>query len=53
MLLIVAASRYLIYRLEIADYKTNKEYKTLLKDLKRIKPLIKNIIKEEEILSKL
>lgn len=53
MLLTVAASRYLIYKLENAEYENQKEYKRIIKDLKKIEPQLEKIIKENEILSNL
>ncbi len=44
MLLIVAASRYIIYALDEKEYKNDKEYKRLLKDLHKIEPILEKII---------
>ncbi len=44
MLLIVAASRYIIYLLENKEYKNNKEQKKLLKELHKIEPKLKKVI---------
>ena len=53
MLLTVAASRYVLYVIENKIYKSKKEYKKLIKDLSKIDPIIKNFIKENEIIQKL
>lgn len=53
MLLIVAASRYIIYVLENKEYKNKKEYKELIKDLQKIKPKLEKIINENKILKDL
>ncbi len=50
ILLTVAASRYLIYKIEQEDYQNEKEYKRILKDMKKIEPQLAKIIKENEIL---
>ena len=52
-LLIVAASRYLIYMLENKEYKSSKECKILKKDLEKIDKELKIIIEDEQILSNL
>ena len=44
MLLIVAASRYIIYVLENKEYKTAKEHKRLLKDLEKIEPKLQKVV---------
>lgn len=49
-LLIVAASRYIIYKIENEDYNDNKEYKRLIRDMKKVQPQLDKIIKENEIL---
>lgn len=51
-LLILAASRYLIYRIENQDYKNEREEKKILKDLECIQEELKIIIDEGEILKK-
>lgn len=50
MLLTVAASRYLIYRLDNKDYETKDELKQIKKDMKKINPKLDKIIKENKIL---
>ena len=45
MLLIVAASRYIIYLLEGKDYKNEKEHKRLLKELHKIEPKLQKVVK--------
>lgn len=50
MLLTVAASRYLIYRIDNKDYETKEELKQIKKDLKKINPKLDKIIKENKIL---
>lgn len=50
MLLTVAASRYLLYKLENKAFKSDKEYKIILKDLEKIEPELKQIIEENKIL---
>lgn len=50
MLLTVAASRYLIYKLEEDDYKTEAELKQIKKDMKKINPKLEKIINENKIL---
>ncbi len=49
-LLIIAASRYIIYTLENEKYHNNKEYQRLLKDLKIIDPELQEIIHETSFL---
>ncbi len=44
MLLIVAASRYIIYLLEGKDYKNEKEHKRLLKELHKIEPKLQKVV---------
>ncbi len=43
-LLTIAASRYIMYALEIKDYKTEKEHKRLNNDLKKIEVNLEKII---------
>lgn len=52
-LLIVAASRYLIYKMENEEFENEKENKKIIKDLKKIQKELDRIIKEESILAKL
>lgn len=49
MLLTVAASRYLIYKLEEDDYETEEELQQIKKDMKKINPKLENIINENKI----
>lgn len=53
MLLTVAASRYIMYKLENKEYKNNSEKKVLLKDLTKIEPNLNKIINDNEFLNKL
>ena len=50
MLLTVAASRYLIYRIEQKDYISKEELAEIKKDLKKINPKLKKIMNENKIL---
>lgn len=50
MLLTVAVSRYLIYRLENKDYETKEELRELKKEMKKINPRLDKILKENKIL---
>lgn len=50
MLLTVAASRYLIYRIDQKDYNSKKELKQIKKEMKKINPRLDEIIKENQIL---
>ncbi len=52
-LLTIGASRYLIFKIENAEYQNLTEYQILLKDLKKIQPQLKKIINDNEILLKL
>ncbi len=52
-LLIVAASRYLIYKIENEEVKTEKEQQKLIKDLNKINKELEIIINDEKILTKL
>ena len=52
-LLTLAASRYLIYKMENQQYKNAKEEKRILKDLESIQKELKIIMEEGEILEKL
>ena len=52
-LLIVAASKYLLYTLENKTYKNNKEEKKLKKELDQIQKELEWIINEDTILTKL
>ena len=45
-ILTIAASRYLLYRIETSDYKTKKEETKLQKELEKISPDLERIIKE-------
>lgn len=53
MLLVVAASRYLIYAIENQEYKNEKEYQKLIKDLAKIQKELKKIENLEPILKEL
>ena len=46
MLLIVAASKYILYMIENKEYKSEKEYKNYIKELNRIQPKLKLIVKK-------
>lgn len=50
MLLTVAASRYLIYRIDNKDYETKEELKQIKREMKKINPKLDKIIKENKIL---
>lgn len=50
MLLIVAASRYLLYVLDEKEYKNEEEREEFMKDLDAIEPMIKKIIDSEKFL---
>ena len=50
ILLTVAASRYLIYRIEHEDYETEEELKQIKKEMKKINPKLERIIQENKIL---
>lgn len=52
-LLTLAASRYLIYKIENQEYKNEKEEKRILKDLENIQKELKIIMEEGENLEKL
>lgn len=52
-LLVVAASRYLIYKIENEEYETEKEHQKFLKDLEKIQKELDVIINSENILTKL
>ena len=52
-LLIVAASRYLIYKIENEEYKNEKEKKKILKDLEKIQKELDLIINNDNILTNL
>ena len=52
-LLIVAASRYLIYKIENDEFENEKEKKKVLKDLEKINKQLEIIINDENILTKL
>ena len=47
-LLTIASSRYIMYALDVKDYKTEKEHKRLVKDLKKIEVSLKEIIDEAD-----
>lgn len=49
-LLTVAASKYLIYKVEKKEYRTKEEFKQIKKDLRIINPKLKQILKENKIL---
>lgn len=49
MLLTVAASRYLIYRIDNKDYQSKEELKKLKREMKMINPRLDKIIKENDI----
>ena len=49
-LLMAAASRYLLYRLETGDYKDKEEYNLLVKELKKIKPKINKYTEVDDII---
>jgi len=50
MLLTVAASRYLIYRIEEDDYETDEELKQIQADMQKINPKLEEIINENKML---
>lgn len=50
MLLTVAASKYILYKLENNEYKNEHEKKRLKKDLKKIEPSLKKIAEETDFL---
>ena len=52
-LLVVAASRYLIYKIENEEYKSEKEKKKILRDLEKIEKELDIIINNDNILTKL
>lgn len=52
-LLIVATSKYILYKLENSEYQDEKERKKLLRELAKIEPKLKKIIQKNEILKKL
>ena len=52
-LLIVAASRYLLYMIENEEYKTKREKKIIEKDLEKIQKELEIIINDENILTRL
>ena len=52
-LLIVAASRYLIYKIENDEFEDEKEKKKVMKDLEKINQQLEIIINDENILTKL
>lgn len=52
-LLIVAASRYLIYKMENNEFKNNREKKKITQDLKKIQKELDYIIHDDPVLSKL
>jgi len=52
MLLIVAASRYLLYKIDNNEYNGKKEYNKILKELEIIKPDLKNILDENDMILK-
>lgn len=53
LLLTVAASKYLLYKIDNKDYKNEKDLNKILKELKIIEPILQEIIKENDILLKL
>ena len=52
-LLIVAASRYLIYKMENNEFKNNREKKKITQDLKKIQKELDYIIHDDPVLAKL
>jgi len=50
MLIIVAASRYILYCIDEKEYKNKKEYNRLIKELDLIQPYLKEIIDSEKFL---
>lgn len=52
-LLIVAASRYLIYVIENEEFKTPREYNKIVRDLEKIQKELDIIITDDNILKKL
>lgn len=53
VLLTVAASKYLIYCIDNKKYETIDELKQIKKDLRKINPKLKKIVKENKVLSNL
>ena len=49
MLLTVAASKYLLYKIDNKEYKSKKEYNKILKELKLMEPKLKSIIDEMKV----
>ena len=52
-LLVVAASRYLIYKMENDEFENKKEKKAIMKDLRKIEKELAYIINKDPILTKL
>ena len=52
-LLVVAASRYLIYKMENDEFKNNREKKKITQDLKKIQKELDYIIHDDPVLAKL
>ena len=52
-LLVVAASRYLIYKMENNEFKNNREKKKITQDLKKIQKELDYIIHDDPVLAKL
>ena len=52
-LLVVAASRYLIYLIENKEFKNAKEYNKIVRDLEKIQKELEIIINDDNILTKL
>lgn len=50
-LLIVAASRYLLYCLENNEFQNDKEKNRILKDLEKIRKDLKNIMNEDDLIA--
>ena len=53
VLLTVAASRYLIYCIDNNKYETKEEFKQIKRELRKINPKLKKIVKENKVLSNL
>ena len=52
-LLVVAASRYLLYKIENEEFKTPREYNKAVRELEKIQKELNYIISEDNILTKL
>lgn len=53
VLLTVAASRYLIYCIDNNKYETKEEFKQIKRELRKINPKLKKVVKENKVLSNL